>query len=50
VTDLIRDCRGATAIEYAMVAGIISIVIVAAATQIGSEVQNMFSAVIAPFL
>jgi pilus assembly protein Flp/PilA len=50
VRALAADRCGSTAIEYAMIAGIISIVIVAAATQIGSQVQNMFSAVIAPFL
>lgn len=34
--------HGATAIEYALVAGMISIVIVAAASRIGSSMINLF--------
>lgn len=41
---------GATAIEYAMIAGFISIVIVASAAQIGGTVKSFFEEVIAPFL
>ena len=41
---------GTTAIEYAMVASLISIVIVAGASQIGMEVKNFFMQMIVPFL
>jgi Flp pilus assembly pilin Flp len=41
---------GATMIEYAMIAGFISIVIVAGAQQIGGQVKNMFEQMIVPFL
>ena len=34
--------RGATSIEYAMVAGLVSIVIVAGATGIGSKLNALF--------
>lgn len=40
-----RNERGATAIEYALIAGGISIVIVAAATGIGSSLNNTFNSV-----
>lgn len=41
---------GATAIEYAMIAGLISIMIVAGATQIGTQVKFFFEQMIVPFL
>lgn len=44
------DMDGATAIEYAMIASFISILIVTAVTSIGSSVQHFFQDVIAPFL
>lgn len=47
---LVCDRGGATAIEYALVAGFISIVVVTAVSTIGSEVKTMFQATIAPFL
>jgi pilus assembly protein Flp/PilA len=40
---------GATAIEYALIAGFISIVIVTAVTSIGGTVQSFFNA-IAPYV
>ena len=43
------DVSGATAIEYAMIAGLISIVIVTAVTQIGQNVKSFFTEMIAPF-
>ena len=37
---LLRDESGATAIEYALIAGGISIVILAAANAVGTAIQN----------
>jgi pilus assembly protein Flp/PilA len=45
----IRDDRGATAIEYALIAGGISIVIVALVTSIGTTLNNTFTSVKAGF-
>jgi pilus assembly protein Flp/PilA len=44
---LAADARGATAIEYAMIAGLISIIIVAAATSLGSTITGMFQSLVA---
>jgi len=41
----IRDQAGATAIEYALIASGISIVIVGAATAVGASVSNKYSTV-----
>jgi pilus assembly protein Flp/PilA len=38
----LRNERGSTAIEYALIAGFISIVIVGAATSIGSSITSNF--------
>lgn len=40
-----NDASGATAIEYALIAGLISIVIVAGAMSIGSRLFDIFTAV-----
>lgn len=40
-----RDARGATAIEYAIIAGGIAVVIVAAVTLLGSNVKGLFESV-----
>ena len=45
-----RDTRGATAIEYAMIASLISIVIVAGATSIGQTMKTYFMEMLVPFL
>jgi pilus assembly protein Flp/PilA len=45
-----RDTSGATAIEYAMIAGTLSILIVAGAYQIGQTVNQFFLEVIVPAL
>ena len=37
---ILADTRGATAIEYALIAGGISIVILAAANAVGTAIQN----------
>lgn len=39
----LRDERGATAIEYALIAGLVSIAIVTAATQIGTDLSDLFA-------
>lgn len=43
------DNSGATAIEYALIAGMVSIVIVGAVTNVGSQVSNLFGRVVAAF-
>ncbi len=40
-----RDVHGATAIEYAMIASLISIVIVAGVTSIGTQLSTFFTQV-----
>ena len=40
------DASGATAIEYALVAGMVSIVIVAAVGSVGSKVLGLFQSLI----
>ena len=45
-----RDTSGATAIEYAMIAAFLSIMIVAGATQIGLTVKQFFLDTIVPAL
>jgi pilus assembly protein Flp/PilA len=44
-SDFLRDESGATAIEYAIIAGGISIVIVIAVTGIGSSLNDRYVAV-----
>ena len=44
------DVSGATAIEYCMIASLISIVIVGVVAQIGQDVKNFFTQMIAPFV
>ena len=39
-----KDCGGATSIEYALIASLIAIVIVTAATSIGTKLSTMFVA------
>jgi len=38
----LRDERGATAIEYVMIAGLVSIMCIAGATSIGTTVSSAF--------
>jgi len=40
-----RDVSGATAIEYSLVGGLISIVIVTAASTIGATIQGTFNGI-----
>lgn len=37
-----KDENGATAIEYGLIAGLISVVIITAVTLVGSELANVF--------
>jgi len=41
--EFVRDARGATAIEYAMIASLISILIVGGVSQIGEKLQFFFT-------
>lgn len=41
----IRDQRGATAIEYALIAGLIAIAIVTSVTMLGTRLSTKFTAV-----
>lgn len=43
---LLRDERGATSIEYAFIASLVSIAIVGAATLIGTRLNVLFEAII----
>jgi pilus assembly protein Flp/PilA len=38
-----KDENGATAIEYGLIAGLISVVIIAAVTFVGSDLQQVFN-------
>ena len=44
-----RDTRGATAIEYAIIAAGISVVILTAVSQIGTSISGMFQSIMAGF-
>ncbi len=45
----LRDERGATAIEYALIGAIVSIVIVSGATMIGTSIKGSFGQVSSGF-
>jgi pilus assembly protein Flp/PilA len=45
VAKLLRDESGATAIEYGLIAALISVVIIAAVTLVGSNLQGVFSSI-----
>ncbi|HEY9058827.1 MAG TPA: Flp family type IVb pilin [Aurantimonas sp.] len=47
--DLRREPSGATAVEYALIAGIISLAIIVGATAIGTNLNGLFAAVAAAF-
>ncbi|HSZ74066.1 MAG TPA: Flp family type IVb pilin [Rhizomicrobium sp.] len=41
----LADVRGATAIEYALIAGLLSVLIVSGATVIGTKLSTIFTSV-----
>lgn len=41
----VADQSGATAIEYGLIAGLISVVIITAITSIGTKLSNKFTAI-----
>lgn len=41
--NLMRDDRGATAIEYGLIAALIAVVIIAAITLLGTDIGNTFN-------
>jgi len=45
VTELRADEKGATAIEYGLIAALIAVVIIAGITLIGTDVGNTFNSV-----
>ena len=45
VTRFIKDESGATAIEYGLIAALISILLIAGATRVGTEVSSKFNEV-----
>ena len=49
LSSFIHDESGATAIEYALIAALIAIVIVTAATSVGSKLSSTFTAVAGSF-
>jgi pilus assembly protein Flp/PilA len=42
---LLRDDRGVTAVEYGLIAALISVVIVTAVTAVGTNLKNTFNTV-----
>ena len=42
---LLKDDSGVTAIEYGLIAGLISVVILASVTSIGSSIQGLFNTI-----
>jgi len=47
LTNLLADESGATAIEYGLIAALISVVIIAAVTSVGTKLSGTFSSVAA---
>ncbi|HUB97742.1 MAG TPA: Flp family type IVb pilin [Stellaceae bacterium] len=45
VLHLLRDDRGATAIEYGLIAALISVAIIAAVTLVGTNLNTTFNSV-----
>ena len=45
ITRFLKDQSGATAIEYGLIAGLISVVIITAITTIGTSLTTKFTAV-----
>lgn len=47
--NIIRNQHGATAIEYALIAACVSIVIIGTVTLLGDEVNNLYNLIIGAF-
>jgi pilus assembly protein Flp/PilA len=45
LSNLLRDDNGATAIEYGLIAALISVVIIAAVTLVGSNLSGVFASI-----
>ncbi|HUC66492.1 MAG TPA: Flp family type IVb pilin [Stellaceae bacterium] len=45
ISNLMRDESGATAIEYGLIAALISVVIIAAITLVGTKLSTVFNTV-----
>jgi pilus assembly protein Flp/PilA len=45
LSKLMRDESGATAIEYGLIAALISVVIIAAITLVGTNLSNVFNTI-----
>jgi pilus assembly protein Flp/PilA len=45
IANLLRDENGATAIEYGLIAALISVVIIAAVTLVGSNLSGVFNSI-----
>lgn len=45
IIELLRDERGATAIEYGLIAALISIAAIAAMSNVGNNLQTIFNTV-----
>ncbi len=45
ISTFLRDESGATAIEYGLIAGLISVVIITALTHIGTRLNNKFNTI-----
>ncbi len=41
----VKDTKGATAIEYGLIAGLIAVVIIAAATLLGGNISTAFNSI-----
>ena len=41
--NILRDEQGATAIEYGLIAGLISVAIITAVTSVGTELEGTFN-------
>lgn len=42
---LLRDCRGITMVEYALIAGLVSLVALSVVAGVGSKIKSVFSAI-----
>jgi pilus assembly protein Flp/PilA len=45
LADLLRDQEGATAIEYGLIAALISVVIITAVTAVGTKLSAVFNSI-----